>query len=152
MVRSKDFVLRLQRQNYLHFINCVGNQSSKKVPSASPGPLDFLARQVASCARVQASHPLSKSLTKASKTWPGQEKCKSCLPKWQAGFSSPGNLPRRNRVNFWSVVLYPAQFSSYQPRQQGCKTRLAARQNHYWCGRKRWTLCLLLQPLDWKFG
>ena len=39
-----------------------------------------------------ASHPVTKSLPKASKTWPGTSKCESCLPKGQAGihdFSTP---------------------------------------------------------------
>ena len=39
-----------------------------------------------------ASHPVTKSLPKASKKWRGTNECDSCLPKGQAGiqdFSTP---------------------------------------------------------------
>ena len=34
--------------------------------------------------RGVANHPVTKSLPKASKKWPGTIKCESCLPKEQA--------------------------------------------------------------------
>ena len=35
--------------------------------------------------KVQASHPLTKSLTKQAGSGPGEAKCENCLPKGQAG-------------------------------------------------------------------
>lgn len=50
-------------------------QDLKKVPFGSPGQVDFLSRQITFKAllpneqRVQASHPVTKSLPKTSKKW-----------------------------------------------------------------------------------
>ena len=47
-----------------------------------------------------ASHPVTKSLPKASKTWPGTRKCESCLPKGQAGIQD-FSTPNLTKVRDW---------------------------------------------------
>ena len=72
----------------------VNRRRQKNYVIASLGQVGFLAGQVTfkTClpnVRIQASHHLTKSLTKTSKQWPlRQEKWEGCLPKTQAAHAS----------------------------------------------------------------